>query len=112
MGSMGVGAAVALAGSSFSCHIQLCGGLVKDCRSSAAPRQRLVKAGGNHRDPDLVVHILVKVAPKMVSASGWTACCTREAACSTSSRPMSMDPVTLMRTPLAPSIEVSSSGLE
>ena len=53
-----------------------------------------------------------KVAPKMVRASGWTACCTREAACSTSSRPMSIEPVTLIRTPLAPSIEVSSRGLE
>ena len=53
-----------------------------------------------------------KVAPKMVSASGCTACCTSVAACSTSSRPMSMEPVTLMSTPLAPLMEVSSRGEE
>ena len=53
-----------------------------------------------------------KVAPKMVSASGCTACCTSVAACSTSSRPMSMEPVTLMSTPFAPLMEVSSRGEE
>ena len=53
-----------------------------------------------------------KVAPKMVSASGCTASCTSDAACSTSSRPISMEPVTLMSTPRAPWMEVSSSGLE
>ena len=39
--------------------------------------------------------VLSKVAPKMMLASGWAASCTRFAAASTSSRPMSSLPVTV-----------------
>jgi len=54
---------------------------------------------------------LSKVAPKMMLASGCAASCTRLAAASTSSRPMSSEPVTLISTPCAPFMEVSISGL-
>ena len=47
----------------------------------------------------------------MMWASGWAASCTMEAACSTSSRPMSGEPVMFSSTPRAPAMEVSSRGL-
>ena len=55
--------------------------------------------------------LLSKVAPKMMFASGCAASCTRFAAASTSSRPMSSEPVTFISTPCAPFIEVSIKGL-
>ena len=50
--------------------------------------------------------------PQMMFASGWADWVIRLDACSTSSRPMSGEEVMLIITPLAPAIEVSSSGLE
>ena len=51
-------------------------------------------------------------APKMMLALGSTTSCTRLAASLTSSRDMSNPPRTLMMTPVAPSMVVSSRGLE
>ena len=51
-------------------------------------------------------------APKMMFASGFAASMTMFAAVSTSSSPSSEEPVMLMRTPVAPLMDVSSSGLE
>ena len=48
-------------------------------------------------------------APKMIFASGSTLLCTNSAAVFTSCNPKSGPPVILMITPLAPSIDVSST---
>ena len=71
-----------------------------------------VEAGGDDRDLDHLLHRRSMTVPKMMLASGWASLWISWPALETSWRVRSLPPVMLIRTPLAPSIEVSmSSGL-